>query len=43
MPLINCENKLKLIWPEDCIISTANGKTKFAVTDTTLHVPVVTL
>ena len=39
MPLINCEIILDLT----CVISFAIGKTKFAITDTNLYVPVVTL
>ena len=34
---------LILPWSEDCVISSANGKTKFKITDTELYVPVVTL
>ena len=43
MPLINCEVNLILAWSKDCFISSATGKTKFAITETKLYVPVVTL
>ena len=43
MPLINCKVYLKLNWIEDCILSSAGGSAKFAITDAKLHVPVVTL
>ena len=46
IPLINCEVNLILIWSVNCVIvSTINankGKT-FAITETKLYVPVVTL
>ena len=43
--LINCEINLILTRCENCIISnaTANQATKFAIIDTKLYVPVVTL
>ena len=43
MPLINCEVNLILTWPSTCVISYANGKTKFKIKDTKLYVSVVTL
>ena len=43
MPLINCEVNLILTWSKDCVISSANGETKFKITETKLYVPVVTL
>ena len=43
MYLINCEIDLILNWSTDCVISSANGKTKFAITDTKIYVPIVTL
>ena len=43
MPLINCEVNLILTWSKDCVISSATGKTKLAITETKLYVPVVTL
>ena len=41
MPLINCETNLILTWAENCVISSATGKTKFEITDTKFYVPVV--
>ena len=46
MPLINCQINLILTWSGNCAISsrtTANQRTKFAITDTNLCVPVVFL
>ena len=43
MPLINCKVYLELNWIEDCILSGAGNTAKFAITDTKLHVPTVTL
>ena len=43
MPLINCEINLILTWSTDCIISSATGETKFAMADTKLYVPIITL
>ena len=43
MPLINCEVNLILTWSKDCVITNSEGKGKFAITETKLHVPVVTL
>ena len=43
IPLINCEINLVLTWPEKCVISSANGASKFAIADTKLYVPGVTL
>ena len=45
MGLINCETNLILIWYKDFLIPGAatNQATKFAISDTKLHVPVVTL
>ena len=43
MPLINCEINLTLTWSENCVISSTTGKTKFAITDTKLYVPIATL
>ena len=45
-PLINCEITLGLIWSGNCIIVDTNAlvqATIFSITDTKLHVPVVTL
>ena len=43
MPSINCKVYLELNWIEDCILSSAGNSAKFAITDTKLHVPIVTL
>ena len=46
MPLINCEIELILTWSEYCIIintNIANQNPTFTITETTIHVPVVTL
>ena len=42
MPLMSCEVEPILTWSEDCVISSATGETKFAITETKLYVPVVT-
>ena len=43
MPLINCEVNLILTWSSTCVITNSNGAATFAITDTKLYVPVVTL
>ena len=46
MPLINCEVNLILTWSSTCVIvstNTAAQNARFAITDTKLYVPVVTL
>ena len=43
MPLINCEVNLILTWSSNCVITDSNGAGTFAITDTKLYVPVVTL
>ena len=46
MPLINCEVNLILTWSSTCVListSTLNQNATFAITDTKLDVPVVTL
>ena len=43
MPLINCEVNLILTWSPNCVITDSNGAGTFAITDTKLYVPVVTL
>ena len=43
MPLINCEVNLILTWSKDCVITNSTGAGKFAITETKLYVPVVTL
>ena len=46
MPLISCEINLILTWSKECVIASntdANRGTTFAITDTKLYVPVITL
>ena len=43
MPLINCEVNLIFTWSKDCVITNSTGEGKFAVGETKLYVPVVTL
>ena len=43
MPLINCEVNLIFTWPSTCVITNSTGAGTFAITDTKLYVPVVTL
>ena len=43
MPLINCEVNLILKWSPTCVITNSSGAGRFAITDTQLYVPVVTL
>ena len=46
MPLINCEVNLILTWSSDCVLiatGVQNQNASFAITDTKLYVPVVTL
>ena len=43
MPLINCEVELILTWSKNCVITNSTGEGKFAITETKLYVPVVTL
>ena len=43
MPLINCEINLTLTSSEKCVLSNNIKATAFAITDTKLYVPVVTL
>ena len=43
MLLINCEVNLELTWSKDCVITNSTGEEKFAITETKLYVPVVTL
>ena len=46
MPLINCEVNLILTWSSTCVLlatNIANQNATFAITDTKLYVPVVTL
>ena len=43
MPLINCEVNLILTCSKDCVITNSTDEEKFAITETKLYVPVVTL
>ena len=46
IPLINCEVNLILTWPSTCVLiatNIPNQNATFAITDTKLYVPVVTL
>ena len=43
MRLINCQVNLILTWSSTCVITDSNGAGTFAITDTKLYVPVVTL
>ena len=45
MSLINCEMNLFLTWSVNCVVSSAaeNQPTTFAITNTRLYVPVLTL
>ena len=42
MPLTNCKVYLVLNWIEDYVLSIARGSAKFSITDSKLHVPIVT-
>ena len=43
MLLINCEVNLILTRSKDCVITSSEGEGKFAITETKLYVPIVTL
>ena len=43
MSLINCEVNLILTWLSTCIITNSNGAGTFAITNTKLYIPVMTL
>ena len=43
MSLIDCEINLILTWSKSCVISSATGKIKFAITDTKIYVLIITL
>ena len=43
MSLINCKVELSLTWNENCTLSSKDGNSVFAITDTKLYVPIVTL
>ena len=42
MPLINCKIHLELNWSKDCVMSII-AATTFKITNTKLHLPIVTL
>ena len=41
--LTNCEVNLILTWSSTCVITNSTGRATFAITDTKIYVPVVTL
>ena len=43
MPLVNCKVELLLTWSKDRVITNSECEEKFAITETKLYVPVVTL
>ena len=43
MSLINCEVNVILTWSSTCVITNSTGAGRFAITNTKLYVPVVTL
>ena len=43
MLLINFEVNLILTWSKNCVITNSEGETKFAITETKLYVPALTL
>ena len=43
MPSINCKIHLELNWSKDCVMFSIAEDTKFRITNTKLHVPIVTL
>ena len=43
MPLINCEINLILTWSSNCVLTDSAGAGRFAITDTKLYVPAITL
>ena len=43
MSLTSCEVNIILTWSKDCVIANSTGAGKFAITETKLYVPVVTL
>ena len=43
MPLVNCEVNLILTWSSTCVIINSDGAGTFAIPDTKLYVPIVTL
>ena len=43
MSLINCEVSVFLTWSSTCIVTNFTGEGRFAITDTKLYLPIVTL
>ena len=43
MPWIKCEVNLISTWSSTCVITNSTGAERFAIADTKLYVPVVTL
>ena len=43
MPLINCEVNLISAWSSTCVITNSTDAGRFAITDTKIYVPVITL
>ena len=43
MPLINCEVNLILTWSKNWVITNSTSKGKFAIAETKLYIPGVTL
>ena len=43
MPLINCKVELSSKWDKNCKLSSEDGNSVFAITDTTFYVAIVTL
>ena len=43
MPLINCEVNLILTWSSTCVITISTGTGRFAIADTKVYVPIVSL
>ena len=43
MPLVNCDVNLSLTWSSTCNISNSTVSGRFAIIDTKLHIPVITL
>ena len=43
MPLINCEVNFILTWSKDCVITNSTGEEKFAIAETKIYVPFLTL
>ena len=43
MPLVNCKVSHFLTWSSTCVITNSTGAGKFAIADTKLYVPAVTL